>query len=46
MSLASLLRKTNLGKETLPALPYRQSMRKVYYTSEIGFMSQITPLYI
>jgi hypothetical protein len=39
MSLASLLRKTNLGKETLLALPYRQSIKKVYYASEIGFMS-------
>jgi hypothetical protein len=46
MGLVSLLRKTNLEKETLPALPYRQSIRKVYYTNEIGFMSQITPLYI
>jgi hypothetical protein len=46
MSLVSLLRKTNLGKETLPALPYRQSIRKVYYAGETGFMSQIIPLYI
>jgi hypothetical protein len=46
MSLVSLLRKTNLGKETLLALPYRQLIRKVYYTGETGFMSQITPLCI
>jgi hypothetical protein len=46
MSLISLLRKTNLGKETLLALPYKQLIRKVYYASETGFMSQITPLYI
>src|SRR5271154_4848865 len=44
MSLASSLRKTNLGKETLPVLPCGQSMRKVYYAGETGFMSQMIPL--
>jgi hypothetical protein len=39
MSLISLLKKTNLGKETLLALPYKQLIRKVYYISETGFIS-------
>jgi len=39
MSLISLSKKTNSRKETLPALPYRQSIKKVYYADETGFMS-------
>jgi len=39
MSLISLLKKTNSGKETLSALSYKQSIKKVYYVNETEFMS-------
>jgi len=39
MSLISLLRKTNLRKETLLILSYKQSMKKVYYINETEFIS-------